>query len=157
MAGKKASDKDGIRITTLKNGFKVITDRSSSMNGAMVGIWTGVGSRYENAKNNGVAHHLEHMIFKGTKTRTSRQIVEEMEVIGAKTNAFTSKENTAYFAQGLPEHMGECAKVIADAMLNSTFPEDEMKSEKGAILQHPTALKDALAAGQKLVADNSPN
>jgi len=141
-AKKTTVEEAGVTITTLPNGFRIATAKAAHMNKATVGVWTDVGSRYEKARVNGVAHHLEHMIFKGTKNRTAREIAENLEDMGVGPNAYTTKEETAYFAEGLAEHMPACAEIIADILLNSTFPADEMKPEKGAIAQEKDSYDD---------------
>ena len=85
-----------VRVTTLANGFRVATDRMEGVESATIGVWVGAGTRYEDAATNGVAHLLEHMAFKGTKTRSPKEIAEAIEAVGGSLNAYTSREQTAY-------------------------------------------------------------
>ncbi|HET6620192.1 MAG TPA: insulinase family protein, partial [Dongiaceae bacterium] len=97
------SSADNVRVTTLPNGFRVATDRMESVETVSLGVWAGVGTRNEPAEHNGVAHLLEHMAFKGTKRRSARDIVVEIEDVGGFLNAYTGREQTAYYAKVLAE------------------------------------------------------
>ena len=90
-----------LRITTLPNGFRIITEDMPRLKSASVGIWVTAGGRHERAEQNGIAHFLEHMAFKGTERRSALQIAEEIEDVGGYINAYTSKEMTAYYARVL--------------------------------------------------------
>ena len=94
-----------VRITTLPSGLRVVTDHIPHVESAAVGVWVDVGARHEAAEVNGVAHMLEHMAFKGTATRTARQIAEEIENVGGDLNAETTAEVTSYFARVLGEDL----------------------------------------------------
>ncbi|KKW08461.1 MAG: Processing protease, partial [Candidatus Kaiserbacteria bacterium GW2011_GWA2_49_56] len=104
---------------------------------------SGTGSRYENEHENGLAHFLEHMFFKGTKKRPSaRAISEELDTIGSVYNAFTSKERTAYYAKVSSRYLETALDVISDIFLNSTLPQKEIKKERGAIIQEIDMYED---------------
>src|SRR3989344_3264479 len=104
---------------------------------------SGTGSRYENEHENGLAHFLEHMFFKGTKKRPSaRAISEELDTIGSVYNAFTSKERTAYYAKVASRYLEPALDVISDIFLNSTLPQKEIKKERGAIIQEIDMYED---------------
>ena len=124
-----------IEVTTLKNGLRVITDTVPSMHSVAVGIWVGVGTRHENLQQNGVAHMVEHMLFKGTKKRDALKIVEEIENVGGSMNAYTSREITSYHIHLLGQDVPLALDVLADMYLNSTLPADEIERERGVILQ----------------------
>lgn len=124
-----------IRITTLDNGLRVITDTIPGVATATLGLWVGVGSRSEPASLNGISHFLEHMAFKGTTTRSAKQIAEEIENVGGHLNAYTSRENTAYHARILAQDVPLAVELIADILQNSTFEEDEIARERDVILQ----------------------
>jgi predicted Zn-dependent peptidase len=124
-----------IQTTTLKNGLRIITDHVPSMHSAALGIWVGVGTRHENLAQNGVAHMVEHMLFKGTKTRSALQIAEELENVGGSMNAYTSRELTSYHVHLLAEDAAHGLNVMADMYLNSTLPDDEIQREREVILQ----------------------
>lgn len=124
-----------IQLETLDNGLRVITDDIPGVASASLGLWVEVGSRHEPAELNGISHFLEHMAFKGTTTRSSKQIAEEIENVGGHLNAYTSRENTAYHARVLKENVPLAVELIADIIQNSTFEEVEVERERNVILQ----------------------
>ena len=124
-----------IEITRLDSGLTVATDGMASVDTVSLGAWVGVGTRHEPAEVNGIAHLLEHMAFKGTERRTAQQIAEEIEAVGGHLNAYTSRENTAYYAKVLVEDTALAVDVIADILQNSTFDEDELTRERAVVLQ----------------------
>lgn len=132
-----------LRSTTLDNGMTVITHSMPSLESAAVGVWVKSGSRCETEKEHGLSHLLEHMAFKGTTSRTARQIAEEIENVGGDVNAATSIENTGYFSRILKEDVGLAADIISDILQNSRFSEDELTREKHVILQEIGASHDA--------------
>ena len=89
------------RLTTLSNGFRIVTEHMPGLQSASAGVWVMAGGRHETAAQNGIAHFLEHMAFKGTATRSARQIAEEIEAVGGVLNAYTSREQTAFHARVL--------------------------------------------------------
>ncbi len=110
---------------------------------ATVVVMTGTGSRYENERENGLAHFLEHMFFKGTKKRPgAKKISEELDAVGSIYNAFTSKERTAYYAKVSKENLDTALDVISDIFLNSTLPAKEIEKERGAIIQEIDMYED---------------
>ncbi|MBC7134106.1 MAG: insulinase family protein, partial [Oceanibaculum nanhaiense] len=94
---------DSVRITTLPNGLRVATDHMAHVESVSLGAWVGVGTRHEEAEINGISHLLEHMAFKGTERRSPQAIAEEIEAVGGVLNAYTSRENTAYYAKVLAD------------------------------------------------------
>ncbi len=124
-----------IRVTTLPNGLRVATDTMPSVESATVGIWTSCGARNETAAENGVAHLLEHMLFKGTKRRSAQVIAEEIEAVGGQMNAYTARENTAYYARVLKEDVALAVDVVADLLQHSIFDEAELGRERSVVLQ----------------------
>ena len=124
-----------IEFHTLSNGFQIITENMPGLKSASVGVWVDVGGRHERIEQNGIAHFLEHMAFKGTKTRSSLQIAEAIEDVGGFINAYTSRENTAYYARVLQEDVPMAIDVIADILMNSTFEAADIELERGVILQ----------------------
>lgn len=124
-----------VRITTLENKLRVITDDIPGVATATLGLWVQVGARYEPAMVNGISHFLEHMAFKGTTTRSAKQIAEEIENVGGHLNAYTSRENTAYHARVLAQNVPLAVEIIADIIQNSTFEEEEIAKERDVILQ----------------------
>lgn len=124
-----------IQVTTLDNGVRVVTDHMPSVESASVGIWVRAGARYEPAEVNGVAHLLEHMLFKGTHRRSAQEIAETVESVGGHINAYTAREITAYYAKVLKDDVGLAVDVIADILRNSLFDEDELTRERSVVLQ----------------------
>src|SRR3989338_6062781 len=110
---------------------------------ATVIVMSGTGSRYEDKRENGLAHFLEHMFFKGTKKRSSAKVIsEELDALGSVYNAFTGKERTAYYAKVASRYLDTALDVISDIVLNSTLPSGEITKEKGAIIQEIDMYED---------------
>ncbi len=124
-----------VKVTHLANGLTVATDRLESVETVSLGAWIGVGTRYEPAEVNGIAHLLEHMVFKGTERRSARDIAEEIEAVGGHLNAYTGRENTAFYAKVLAEDAPLALDVIADILQNATFDPDELARERAVVLQ----------------------
>ena len=119
----------------LSNGFRIVTEHMPGLASASVGVWVTAGARHEAPDQNGIAHFLEHMAFKGTKRRTALQIAESIEDVGGYINAYTSREVTAYYARVLQNDVPLAMDVIADILLNPTLEEAEIEVERGVILQ----------------------
>ncbi len=119
----------------LSNGFRIVTEQMPGLQSASIGIWVAAGARNERAAQNGIAHFLEHMAFKGTKTRSALQIAESIEDVGGYINAYTSREVTAYYARVLKEDTGLAMEVIADILQNSILDPREIEVERNVILQ----------------------
>lgn len=124
-----------VQLHTLSNGFRVVTEHMPGLKSAAIGILVMAGGRHERAEQNGIAHFLEHMAFKGTKRRSALQIVEEIEDVGGSINAYTSREVTAYYARVLENDVPLAMDVIADIVLNPVFDHDQIEIERGVILQ----------------------
>jgi len=124
-----------VRTHTLPNGFRIVTEHMSGLKSASIGIWIKAGCRHEREDQNGIAHFLEHMAFKGTKTRTALDIAESLENVGGYLNAYTSREVTAYYARVLQEDVPLALDVISDIVLNPIFDGKELELERGVILQ----------------------
>ncbi|UWQ57469.1 insulinase family protein [Leisingera caerulea] len=120
---------------TLANGFRIVSEHMPGLESAAVGIWVTAGGRHERLEQNGIAHFLEHMAFKGTKTRSALQIAEEIEDVGGYINAYTSREVTAYYARVLKDDVPLAVDVIGDILLNPVFDTREIEVERGVILQ----------------------
>ncbi len=123
------------RLTTLPNGFRIVTEHMPGLQSASAGIWVMAGGRHERAEQNGIAHFLEHMAFKGTKRRSSLRIAEEIEDVGGYINAYTSREMTAYYARILAGDVALALDVIGDIVLNPLFGKDDIETERHVILQ----------------------
>lgn len=122
-------------LTTLPNGLRIVTETMPGLASAAVGLWVTAGGRHERPDQNGVAHFLEHMAFKGTKRRSALQIAEEIEDVGGYINAYTSREMTAYYARVLEADVPLAMDVIADIVLNPKFEKKEIEVERHVILQ----------------------
>ncbi len=124
-----------LRLTTLPNGFRIVTESMPGLKSASAGVWVMAGGRHERPEQNGIAHFLEHMAFKGTEKRTSLQIAEEIEDVGGYINAYTGREMTAYYARVLEADVGLALDVIGDIVLNPAFDKKEIEVERHVILQ----------------------
>jgi len=124
-----------VNLTTLSNGFRVVTEHMPGLQSASIGIWVSAGGRHERPEQNGMAHFLEHMAFKGTRTRSALQIAEAIEDVGGYINAYTSREVTAYYARVLAADVGLGLDVIADILMNPVFDPKEIETERHVILQ----------------------
>jgi len=123
------------KLSNLKNGLKVVTVNMPHMESVALGIWIKVGGRYENSKNNGISHFLEHMVFKGTQKKTGKDIKESIEGIGGTLNGFTGEENTCYFVKLTNEHIDLGLDVLSDMVLNPKLASGDINMEKGVILE----------------------
>ena len=110
-----------LRQDTLPNGFRIVSEDIPGLQSASIGIWVTAGGRNERLEQNGIAHFLEHMAFKGTKTRSALQIAEAVEDVGGYINAYTSREVTAYYARVLKDDVPLALDVLADILLNPVF------------------------------------
>ncbi|MBB5323623.1 putative Zn-dependent peptidase [Anoxybacillus tepidamans] len=127
---------------TCQNGVRIVLEQIPTVRSVAIGIWIGTGSRNEHEQNNGISHFLEHMFFKGTKTRTAREIAEAFDSIGGQVNAFTSKEYTCYYAKVLDEHAKFALDMLADMFFNSTFVEEELQKERNVVLEEIKMYED---------------
>lgn len=124
-----------VQVTTLPNGLRVASDTIPGMESVSIGFWVGVGTRHEEASDNGVAHLVEHMLFKGTQRRDAFAISAEMEDVGGNLNAYTTRESTAYYAKVLKGDVALAADVLSDMLQHSTLDETELARERGVIIQ----------------------
>ncbi|MGR3514061.1 MAG: M16 family metallopeptidase [Paracoccaceae bacterium] len=124
-----------IELHHLPNGVRVATEHMPGLQSASLGVWVTAGGRHERAEQNGIAHFLEHMAFKGTKTRNALQIAEAIEDVGGYINAYTSREMTAYYARVLGDDVPLALDVISDIVLNPVFDPHEIEVERHVILQ----------------------
>ncbi|MFL5279926.1 MAG: M16 family metallopeptidase [Rhodopila sp.] len=124
-----------IQVTRLPSGLTVVTERMDRVETVSLGAYVGTGSRSETAAENGVSHFLEHMAFKGTTTRSAAEIAQEVEAVGGQINAYTAREQTAYYIKVLKEDTTLAADIIGDILTHSTFEAQELERERGVILQ----------------------
>ncbi len=130
------------RKTVLDNGIRVVTESLPYFPTVSFGVWWKTGSRYEDVKNNGISHFIEHMIFKGTERRTAHDIAREIDAVGGVLNAFTGKEHTCLYARVLRQDMDLALDVIADMCLHSTFSKEDIEREKQVVVQEIKMIED---------------
>ncbi len=126
-----------------ENGLKLVVKRMQGLMSVTMGILVGTGSNVETDAEDGISHFIEHMQFKGTKTRNAFQLSDAFDRLGAQVNAFTSKEITCYYSKCTSDHTADCFALLADLFLESTFPEDEMEREKGVICEEIAMNEDS--------------
>ncbi len=131
-----------IQRDTLANGIQILTENMPQVRSVAIGIWIRVGSRDENETNNGISHFIEHIMFKGTKNRTAKQIAEALDAVGGQLNAFTSKEYTCYYVKVLDEHVELAIEILSDMILNSNFNEEDIQKERNVILEEIKMYED---------------
>jgi predicted Zn-dependent peptidase len=127
---------------TCQNGVRIVLEHIPTVRSVAIGVWIGTGSRNEDLQNNGISHFLEHMFFKGTTTRTAKEIAESFDSIGGQVNAFTSKEYTCYYAKVLDTHSQFALDVLADMFFHSTFVEEELNKERNVVLEEIKMYED---------------
>jgi Predicted Zn-dependent peptidases len=132
-----------IKVYTLSNAIRVVCEPIPYLHSVSIGAWVNVGSGNENASNNGISHMIEHMLFKGTKTKTAKDIAKVIASIGGNLNAFTSKDCTSYFACTLDEYLGQTICLLGDIFQNSLLAEEELEKEKGVILEEIDMYEDS--------------
>lgn len=127
---------------TGKNGLRIVMEEIPTVRSVTIGIWILTGSRNETLENNGISHFLEHMFFKGTKTRSAQDIAEAFDSIGGQINAFTSKEYTCFYAKVLDTHKDIALEILTDMFFNSVFDETEMEREKKVVYEEIKMYED---------------
>ena len=130
------------QISRLANGCRIASAYLPSMSSICVGVWAGIGSRHESAHQGGISHFIEHMLFKGTTKRTAKAITESVESLGGYLNAFTSEENTCYYARASSRHFATLSDVLMDMAMNPTFLEEELTKEREVILEELAMIMD---------------
>jgi predicted Zn-dependent peptidase len=124
-----------LRRTVLPNGLIVLTERMEHLRSVAMGVWIKSGSRYEAAEINGISHFVEHMLFKGTRSRSAQHIAREMDAIGGNLDAFTGKETICFSVKALSNHVPIALDVLSDLVLNPTFADTDIERERGVILE----------------------
>ncbi|MBC8140920.1 MAG: insulinase family protein, partial [Armatimonadetes bacterium] len=133
-----------VQTSTLPNGVRVVTETVDTVQSASVGIWVATGSRDEEPAHRGIAHFLEHMLFKGTERRpTAKDIADEMDNVGGYLNAFTDKEYTCYYARVLSEDVPLALDLLSDMYRHSRFDAEEMAREQKVVLEEIKERDDA--------------
>ena len=132
-----------VETKTLSNGVRVIVKHMEGLLSVTMGILVGTGAAYETDGEDGISHFIEHMQFKGTPTRTAFAISDAFDALGAQVNAFTGKDMTCYYAKATTDHAAEAFALLADLFLNANFPEEEMKREKGVVIEEINMDEDS--------------
>jgi len=124
-----------IEVSSLPNGIRLITETIPHVRSVAVGIWVSAGSRQEAAEENGICHFIEHMVFKGTRTRTAEAIAREADLLGGDLDAFTANEMVSFNAKVLDEHLPVAFDILSDLVLNPLFRDEDIEKEKGVVLE----------------------
>lgn len=128
--------------TTLPNGARLLTRVVPGARSAALGFFVGVGSRHETAEENGSAHFIEHMLFKGTQTRSAAQLARDMDALGGQFNAYTTKEHTCFYARVLDKHLDQGMDILSDMLFHSRFDQGDVELERGVILEEIGMYED---------------
>lgn len=132
-----------IKETVLESGTRIVTESIPEFRSCTLGCWVNTGSRFESEGDAGLAHFLEHLLFKGTTTRTAYDIAKEMDSIGGQLNAFTDKETTCFYARVLDQHVARAADILFDMLKNSLLDPVEVEREKGVIIEEIKMFEDS--------------
>ncbi len=132
------------KCQTLKNGLTIVGEEIPYLKSVSLGIWINTGSRLESPNESGVSHFIEHMLFKGTKNRSAKDLARDIDKIGGEINAFTNKESTCYYVHLLDEHINTGIDVLSDMILNSTFNDSDINKERAVILEELKMYEDSL-------------
>jgi len=126
----------------LDNGLRVITERMTQVRSVSIGVWLTRGSRDETADKSGIAHFVEHMLFKGTGTRTAEDIAQQIDSIGGQLDAFTAKEYASYYIKVLDEHLPLAMDILSDIVRNPAFGPDDLEREKKVVVEEIKMVED---------------
>ncbi|NWF49358.1 MAG: insulinase family protein [Ignavibacteriaceae bacterium] len=129
-------------ISALSNGIQLVSEYIPYVKSFSIGFWFNVGARDENERNNGISHFIEHMVFKGTRKRTAKQLSDAIESYGGYLNAFTGKEHTCYYGRGLSENLRRTFDVISDMIQNPLFRDYHIKKEAGVVIDELNDIND---------------
>ena len=124
-----------VLVSALPNGIRLITEVIPHVRSVAVGVWMGTGSRQETSEQNGISHFIEHMVFKGTTTRSAEDIARSVDSIGGNLDAFTAKEMVSFNAKVLDEHLPEVFDILSDLVLHPQFKVEDIEKEKGVVLE----------------------
>jgi predicted Zn-dependent peptidase len=130
------------RKSVLPNGIRILTERMPHVRSAAVGVWVETGSRRESESRGGMSHLIEHLVFKGTVTRTAEEIARTMDSVGGQMDAFTTKEHTCFYVQVLDEHLPLAVDLLTDILLHPLFNAEELEREKSVVLQEIKMVED---------------
>jgi predicted Zn-dependent peptidase len=131
-----------VRLTTISNGVRVVTQKVPNMQSAAIGIRIDGSTRNEQPDCGGVSHFIEHLMFKGTPTRTADQVMDDFDRLGARANAYTSQEEVFYYAVSLASIIPQAFDILGDMFMNASFPAEEVEKERGVVLQEISMYQD---------------
>src|SRR5881296_2302994 len=126
----------------LDNGLRILTERMAHVRSITIGVWLTRGSRHESAERSGIAHFVEHMLFKGTATRTAKDIAEAIDSIGGQLDAFTAKEYASYYIKVLDEHLPLAMDILSDIVRNPAFSPDDVQRETKVVVEEIKMVED---------------
>ena len=133
---------ENYEITELENGIRIISEHIPYFRSISLGIWVASGSRGESIDLNGITHLIEHLVFKGTKKRSNKEIAIEFDSVGADFNAFTDKENSCFYCDFIDTHLDKCTELLFDVVLNPSFLQENLDTEKNIILEEIKMVED---------------
>jgi predicted Zn-dependent peptidase len=139
---KRPGERMDIQKKEMKNGLVVASEAMPHLRSASIGVWVRCGSRFESARENGISHFIEHLVFKGTKTRRAIDIANAIDSVGGQLDAFTDKEYVGFFAKVLDEQLPLAFELLSDIVLNPTFPAGEIESERKVIFEEISTVED---------------
>src|SRR5205823_10328178 len=126
----------------LDNGLRILTERMTQVRSVSIGVWLTRGSRHEAAERGGIAHFVEHMLFKGTATRTAEDIAQAIDSIGGQLDAFTAKEYASYYIKVLDEHLPLAIDILSDIVMNPAFGTEDIEREKKVVVEEIKMVED---------------
>jgi len=126
----------------LDNGLRILTERMTQVRSISIGVWLTRGSRHESAERSGIAHFVEHMLFKGTATRSAEDIAQQIDSIGGQLDAFTAKEYASYYIKVLDEHLPLAIDILSDIVRNPAFTPEDVEREKKVVLEEIKMVED---------------
>src|SRR3954464_826394 len=129
----------------LGNGLRLLTERMTQVRSISIGVWLTRGSRHEAAERSGIAHFVEHMLFKGTTSRSAEDIAQAIDSIGGQLDAFTAKEYASYYIKVLDEHLPLALDILSDIVLNPAFTPEDIQREKKVVLEEIKMVEDTPA------------
>ena len=133
---------EGYRKGFLPNGIRIVTERMEHVRSVAVGVWVETGSRHESENRGGMSHLIEHLVFKGTATRSAEAIARTMDSVGGQMDAFTTKEHTCFYVQVLDQHLPLAVDLLTDILRHPLFNADELEREKSVVLQEIKMVED---------------
>src|SRR5437879_1185920 len=142
LCGLKNLSNSPIVRDVLDNGLRILTERMTQVRSISIGVWLTRGSRHETADRGGIAHFVEHMLFKGTATRTAEDIAQQIDSIGGQLDAFTAKEYASYYIKVLDEHLPLAIDVLADIVRNPAFTPEDIEREKKVVVEEIKMVED---------------